>query len=109
MADKKSISIGGGGFSLSLLFAVIGYFVYGGPDGAVAVFVLSIALAFASLLGLIPIAGPFLFGVISYKWLIPKILSMAEIGESRLTGAIFVIYILMSIIYTILVAMFIES
>ena len=108
MADKKSISIGGGGFSLSLLFAAIGYFVYGGPDGAVSIFILSIVLALTSLLGLIPVVGPILYAVIGYKWIIPKVLRLAEISGSKLTGFIFVLYLVISIIYTLIVGMALE-
>jgi hypothetical protein len=108
LADKKSISIGGGGFSLSLLFAAIGYFVYGGPNGAVAIFILSIVLAMTSLLGLIPAVGPILYAVLSYKWIIPKVLSLAEISGSKLTGFIFVFYLVMSVIYTIIVGIALE-
>lgn len=90
------------------MFAAIGYFVYGGPDGAVAVFILSIVLAIASFLGLIPVAGPIIYAALSYKWIIPKVLSMAEISGSKLTGFIFVFYLFMAVLYTILIGIALE-
>jgi len=108
MANSNSnTSSAGGGcantIALPLVFGAIGYFVYGQVGaGFLGVFLYALALAFISALGLIPVAGPFL-----YLWLgsmaSSKILAAVALSATTLTTVIFWWYFVAAVIWTIIV------
>jgi hypothetical protein len=100
--EVNDVSIGGS-FGFSFFLAALGYFVYGGLDGAVAIFLLSLAIGFLSLLGFIPVLGVGVFYWIATGWAFPNIMAFTHLaGYSWLTAAILYLYLFLSIIFTII-------
>lgn len=103
MADKTTtigmFDIGG----LTILFSVLGYFVYGNWEGALAVFVFSFIIGIIKYLGIIPILGPILYWIIAKGLVIPKIFELTGIYGTWLTGLIFWLGFTISMIVTIFI------
>ena len=92
---------------ISTIFACIGYFVYGGIEGFIAVFAISfIVPAFISICSLIPVFGLIGSALIAYYWLLPGLFNLTGIYWTWLIAAIFGISILWGFIVTaVMVAM----
>lgn len=76
---------------LTVIFAIIAWFVYGSFNGVAAIVAISFALGYIGLLGLIPVAGIFLY-IWAGKWTITKIAILAGIKTTWLTGLILAAY-----------------
>lgn len=87
---------------LSLLIAFVEYLIAGAKAGAL-VFVLSyVSLGWLSLLGFIPIAGPFLY-IGAFNWLQGGLLSLdPSLQTNFLFSVIFTIGLALSIVFTII-------
>lgn len=87
------------------LFALLGYFMYGGTDGALGVLVLVLALSVFSVIGLIPYIGFLVFSGIAYFWLIPSVARTVNLPDGFigdwLYWTILVAYVVMTLAYTI--------
>ena len=70
-----------------IFIACLGYFVYGGVEGAIATFVLGVALSISMVLGIIPFVGPFLWWGVS-RWIMASLFAVAGIGPTLLSVAI---------------------
>lgn len=108
--SKKSISLGIS-TSLLILFCALAYFVYGGLAGVFAIAILCVLLSIASLLGLFPIAGVIVFWYVATQRIFPFVFDLTKIIPTWLTDIIFALYLIVSIIYTIvmLFVVFIEK
>ena len=87
-------------FLLVVLFGALGYFVYHGVGGALAMVILTILYALATLLSLIPFAGAF------FQWLVmtfaikPFVFHLTHIYSTWLTSAAFWVYLGLGIVMT---------
>ena len=70
MSKSKSF-FGIGGFTI--FFSALGYFVYGGLQGALAVFILTFSLGILAIAGLIPVVGNIIYWNVAKGMLMPKI------------------------------------
>jgi hypothetical protein len=75
--------------TLTLLTAALGYFVYGGINGALAIFVLDILSGLAVLLGFIPVVGVLLTYMINDLFVFPFVFNLTGITATWLTNFIF--------------------
>jgi len=100
---QKTESISGGIISFStVLFAIIGYFVYGGLDGMLAMLLFILATELFACLGFIPIVGP-LFYIGSVQYLVyPVIFEITGITSTWLTELVFFVGLAESILFTVL-------
>ncbi len=92
---------------LSVILAIIGYFVYGGWTGCLGIILLSFILGWVCALGLIPILGPILYWLIATKMVIPWIFNLTGIYATGLTGFIYWLYFALSIVMGIVGAIII--
>ena len=108
MSEKyREYAYGGIGIDilLILLFSALGYFVYHGVDGALAMLILTILYALATLLSLIPFAGAF------FQWLVmtyairPFVFHLTHIYSTWLTSAAFWVYLGLGIIITLIMSL----
>lgn len=84
---------------ITLLFSVMGYFLYGGLNGALIVFTLCVLCNLAIILSLIPI-----FGLIFQYWIManlifPWFFEFTGTGKTLLTLTMFTLYFCIGIIY----------
>lgn len=94
---KKSIcsySGAGGAF----VFFTMGYFVYGGLDGAIAMIVLYLLLGAVALLSLIPFIGIVLQYWVSTQIVMMWIISIAGIYATWLTTLMLIVFMIMGTI-----------
>ena len=93
---------------LTVLFTLLGYFVYGGIKGALAILLLTIACNFILIIGIIPFVGWLIQGLIM-NWVITNFPALTGFPLTWLTSTIFWVYlafgILISIISSIIVLM----
>jgi len=99
---SSNIKIGAGGLSFFLLMAVLGYFVYGGTGGFVAMFILTFAYTLSCLLALIPFIGVFAQGLIMFYLVNPWFFGFTGITATWLTWFAFVVYVIVGILVTII-------
>jgi len=108
MSEKyREYAYGGIGidFLLILLFSALGYFVYHGVDGFLAMLILTILYALATLLSLIPFAGAF------FQWLVmtyairPFVFHLTHIYSTWLTSVAFWVYLGLGIIITLIMSL----
>ena len=84
-----------------IVFACLGYFVYGGIGGAIAIVVVCFIYGLTTLLSFIPYAG-FVVQFLTIHYLAwPWVSEFTNIGESWLTTAILCLTIISGFIYTI--------
>lgn len=112
--NKKQITVGlDFGVILLILFAIIGYFIYGGIDGALAITAYCILSYIAIVVALIPFGG-FPLQWILTRWVIePWIFEVTGIWATNLTMVIqilvfiagLIICIIMSVIAFVFIAM----
>jgi len=93
---------------LTVLFTLLGYFVYGGIKGALAILLLTIACNFILMIGIIPFVGWLIQGLIM-NWVITNFPALTGFPLTWLTSTIFWVYlafgILIGIISSIIVLM----
>lgn len=73
----------------TLLIAALGYFVYGGINGALAIFVLYSLSGLLALLGFIPVLGVILTYIVNDLFVFPVVFSLTGITATWLTSLIF--------------------
>lgn len=92
---------GGGSTIVWMLFwAVLGFFVYDGLNGALAMIVLSFLFGLAALLSIIPVVGVFIQYYVSITYILPFIINLTGITATWLTTTMLVVSIIMGIIIT---------
>ena len=107
MTDNKvNIKINASGITrsvaISVFFGCIGYFVYGGFEGFMAIFMTSfIVISFICICSVIPIVGWIGSIITAYFWLIPKILGLTGIYWTWLITAIFSFAVIVGLTVTI--------
>jgi hypothetical protein len=106
MDENKNVYTGIGiDFFLVILFGALGYFVYGGVGGALAMVILTILYALATFLSLIPFAGAF------FQWLVmtyairPFVFHLTHIHSTWLTFAAFWVYLGLGIVLTAIMSL----
>lgn len=103
---KVSYSLFGiGGFAL--FFSALGFFVYDGLKGALAVFILTFVLELLAIFGLVPILGNVGYFFIGKYLLIPKVFSLTGIYSTWLSTTIFWFEFGASVIISIIMIIFI--
>jgi hypothetical protein len=107
--DSSSKTVGGVGsyFIFLVLWAAIGYFVYGGMAGTMAMVILWILYGLATLLAMIPFAGVIVQGLVMFFVINPWVTSLTGIGGSWLTAVMFAFSIIYGIIITIVMTIFV--
>ena len=100
----KAVTIKTSYFSLfyTLLFSVLGYFVYGGIEGLMAVLALCLFYDLALCLSIIPFVGSIIQAVVM-NLISHKLFAILSIYPSWLTTSIFWCYLVCGIVITILV------
>lgn len=92
---------------ISVTLSIISYYVYGRSiDAALGIFLLNIIDILPILLGLVPIAGPFLT-YFTWNWLFDIIVGWTGIYQTWLTSLIFTIAMFSSIILNIISSYFV--
>lgn len=99
-AKKKGVSMGEFTPIFSIIFGILGYFVYGGIDGFFAVFAYSFLIGLFALIGLIPIFGPIIYLPLTFFWFNPAWMELTGIWWSWLLLLIYVIGFIESLAYT---------
>lgn len=102
---SNSGNVGGGGLIFFLVIAALGYFVYGGIGGAIAMFILTFVYGLVSLLSLIPFVGVFVQGLAMFYLVNPWIFGFTGITSTWLTGLVFWINIIVGIFATIVTSL----
>ena len=92
-------------FLLVVLFGALGYFVYHGVGGALAMVILTILYAFASLLSLIPFAGAFVQWLVMTFAINPFVFHLTHIHYTWLVAVAFWVYLALGIIMTIIMSL----
>ncbi len=92
-------------FLLVVLFGALGYFVYHGVDGALAMVILTILYALATLLSLIPFAGAFVQWLVMTYAIKPFVFHLTHIHSTWLTFAAFWVYLGLGIVITIIMTL----
>jgi len=87
-------------FLLVVLFGALGYFVYHGVGGALAMVILTILYALATLLSLIPFAGAFIQWLVMTYAIKPFVFHLTHIHSTWLTFAAFWVYLGLGIVIT---------
>jgi hypothetical protein len=106
MAEYKYVYSGIGiDFLLVLLFGALGYFVYHGVGGALAMVILTILYALASLLSLIPFVGAFVQWLVMSYAIKPFVFHLAHIHSTWLTFVAFWVYLGLGIIITFIMSL----
>ena len=90
------------GLFYTVLFSVLGYFVYGGIEGLMAVLALCLLYDLASCLSVIPFGGCIIQAVVM-NLLSHKLFTILNIYPSWLTTCVFWCYLICGILITILV------
>jgi len=81
---------------LLVLWAVLGYFVYGGMDGALAMILLSIVLGLAVPVALIPFVGFIVYAFLAYYVILPWVIDLTKIDPTWLTSLIVLVDVVMA-------------
>ena len=106
MAEYKYVYSGIGiDFLLVLLFGALGYFVYHGVGGALAMVILTILYALASLLSLIPFAGALVQWLVMTYAINPFVFHLTHIHYTWLVAVAFWVYLGLGIIMTIIMSL----
>jgi hypothetical protein len=101
MTDTKAnLDLGLGIFAVMTF--ILGWFVYGGINGALAMVLIEILIGFTCLFGLIPIIGVLFYWLVAHFWVIPWVLSLTQLSNSFVVGFLFSLGLLGSIILTII-------
>jgi len=90
------------GLFYTILFSVLGYFVYGGVKGLMAVLALCLLYDLALCLSVIPFGGCIIQAVVM-KLISHKFFTILNIHPSWLTACMFWCYLIYGIVITILV------
>lgn len=104
MSDSKS-AIGGIG-ATPFIFAAIGYFVYGGLDGAIGMFLLAFASNLTALVCVVPFIGIGIYYVLATEIVYPYILNFAGIEPTWLTAVLFALHFIMGLLLTAFTSIF---
>jgi hypothetical protein len=92
-------------FLLILLFSALGYFVYHGVDGFLAMLILTILYALATLLSLIPFAGAFVQWAVMAYAIDPFVFHLTHIHYTWLVAVAFWVYLALGIIITLIMSL----
>jgi len=92
-------------FLLVVLFGALGYFVYHGVGGALAMVILTILYALATLLSLIPFAGAFIQWLVMTYAINPFVFHLTHIHYTWLVAVAFWVYLGLGIIMTIIMSL----
>jgi len=87
-------------FFLVLLFGALGYFVYQGVNGALAMVILTILYALATLLSLIPFFGAFVQWLVMAYAINPFVFHLTHIHYTWLVAVAFWVYLGLGIVIT---------
>ena len=91
------------GIKLWIVYAIIGYFVYGNSfDAALGILVLSFVVGITSILSIIPFVGWIAALALNWFYIIPKILELTSLDHTWLVTAIFAINGILGFVITIL-------
>ncbi|MFN8472534.1 MAG: hypothetical protein U0822_10115 [Anaerolineae bacterium] len=91
----------GCGMVLAVLAFAVGCLVYGTLTGGLWTMLLWVATGFTSVVGLIPLAGPFLYWKLASESVMPSIIAAGGLYESWLTSVIFWVGLAGSVVWTI--------
>jgi hypothetical protein len=105
MKDKASqVKYGlGSWLPLMLVFAILGYFTYGGINGALAIIAVYFLVSFAAVLSIIPYAGIFVQNYVTTEYVFPYLFSITGIYPTVLTDAIYVFFLVIGIFLWIVI------
>lgn len=92
---------GGWGIILLLLFATLGYFVYGGLDGTFGIVLLYILYTIAIYCSLIPFIGIFVQYFVSTEIIFPAVSSFTGIEATWLTTVVIIPTMIAGLIFCI--------
>jgi len=92
-------------FTLPILFAALGYFVYNGVSGALAMLILTILYSFAGLLSLIPFGGAAIQWAVMAYAINPFVFHITHIHYTWLVGVAFWLYLAIGIVMTVLMTL----
>jgi len=92
-------------FLLVVLFGALGYFVYHGVGGALAMVILTILYALATLLSLIPFFGAFVQWLVMTYAINPFVFHLTHIHYTWLVAVAFWVYLGLGIIITIIMSL----
>jgi len=92
-------------FLLVVLFGALGYFVYHGVGGALAMVILTILYALATLLSLIPFAGAFVQWLVMTYAINPFVFHLTHIHYTWLVAVAFWVYLGLGIIITLIMSL----
>ncbi|MCK9577133.1 MAG: hypothetical protein M0R51_14610 [Clostridia bacterium] len=87
---------------MTLFWCVLGYFVYDGINGAIAIFALSFLYSAAALISIIPGIGIIIQYYVSIYLILPFIIELTGITVSWLTTAMLVVSMIYGVIITII-------
>jgi hypothetical protein len=90
-------------FTLPILFAALGYFVYNGVSGALAMLILTILYALAGLLSIIPFAGAAIQWAVMAYAINPFVFHLTHIHYTWLVSIAFWVYLAFGIIITAII------
>jgi hypothetical protein len=103
MSEGK-VSVNLGSLPFLIVAAILGYFVYGGIDGALAMIVFTLAIGVVSLISLIPLVGFIIYALLVYMWVFPWIMPILHIYPTWLTSGIFGIYVVATFVVSLMSA-----
>jgi len=86
---------------IDIIFFLLGYFLYGSLNAALAVLLLALLLDLFNLISIIPFVGAFIYFFVA-KWLQSQILALTGLTPTWLTSLIFAVSVAISIIVTFL-------
>jgi hypothetical protein len=101
MADTQSINLKIS-WMLTFLWTALGYFVYGGFKGALAILILSILFDIVLLAGLIPFVGVVIEGLVMNYFIMSWVFSITNITATWLTNMMFWVNIIFGLIFTVI-------
>ena len=106
--SKHKLSLDfGGSLLLTLLFATIGYFVYGGARGFFGVLLITIIITILLFLSLIPYAGGVIYLMLNWLVVIPAILDFTGLYWTGLITLMMVLFSIFSIIVSVIIGLII--
>jgi hypothetical protein len=104
MEAKTYMQSGYSGLLYLAIVAVLGYFVYGGIDGALAMVLVWFILGLCIILAMIPFVGIVLQWWVSTAYVIPFLFELTGIGETWLTTVTLIIMLAIGILVTIVMS-----
>jgi len=104
---KKKRTGAGVTFTSFMLFAILGYFVYGGIDGALGMILSDMLLSLTALLGFIPVVGVVLYWVTANNIVMPAIFNLTGLHSTWLTTILVYFGLAVSILATLISSFFI--